>query len=176
MFVEPSLTETPIKRRKEWIIPPQLYDPKLDDDEWWRSVLIEPKLPISELPDPIDPVIRSGIRTKKDWVTDDATVLQFDGRLVGQGGGLDFEVLPARTDAGDPGTLVNVNPGSALAPGAVVVTQVEHELGSFTLPGNGLNVVGGGGLSSALLQNINVRRSNLIRGLPGGLADGFFDR
>ena len=70
-----------------------------------------------------------------------------------------MKVLPAGTSVSDFDTLVNVNPGSELVSGSVVVAYDERKLGAgrFQLPEGGLNVVGGGGMNSALLRSLSIK-------------------
>ncbi|MCI0721217.1 MAG: peptidoglycan-binding protein [Acidobacteria bacterium] len=188
-FVEPSLTETTIDRWEEWIVSSPPFNPKLEDDDWWRGVPIEPMIPI--IPDvfvvkppfppdpgwidPIDPIARFKVQPKDDWVINPATALQFDGRLVGQVGGLDFAVLPAATGIRGFGAQVNVIPGAELEMGSVPVTPGRREVksGGLALSGGTLNVVGGSGLNSAVLENLNVTRGlNITSGFAGGELNG----
>jgi hypothetical protein len=156
-FVEPTLTETTITDWEEYVISNLQYKAV-------PSQYIESKLPfaahvpvISRHPEPIDPFAQYTISPKEDWVTDPMTALCFGDRLIGQEGGLDLKVLPVGTKVSDFDTLVNVNPGSELVSGSVVVAYDERKLsaGRFQLPEGGLNVVGGGGMNLALLRSLS---------------------
>jgi hypothetical protein len=63
----------------------------------------------------------------------------------------------------DFGTLVNVTPDSELISGSVVVAYDERKLGAgrFPLPKGGLNVVGGGGMNSALLRSLSRKHGGV---------------
>ncbi len=143
-FVEPSLTETTTKEWDGYAITPALIT-NLDDDEWWKELILIPEFAFVGPPvDPIDPLAHFKIEHQKDWITNPATVLQFDESLIGQGGGLDFATLSAT--AGGIGAPVNVSRSS------------------------GLNVIGGGGLSSLSLANLGALKSKDLTSLaiPGG--------
>src|SRR5262249_33766745 len=96
------------------------------------------------------------LQPRTDWITHEGTVLAFDQSLVGQGGGLDLEVRSAATRVA--GEKVGVQPGSALAPGRVVVAPAGSKAGVLT-------VVGGGGLNSILRKNLSQHSAGLNAGL-----------
>jgi hypothetical protein len=87
--------------------------------------------------------------------------MQFDGELIGPGGRAGLAVQPA-FQPGAPGRsaapTVNVNAGSAVAPDRAVVAVDSNALASSGLAAaaSGLNVIGGNGLNSALLKNVNA--------------------
>jgi hypothetical protein len=58
----------------------------------------------------------------------------------------------------DVATAINVNAGSAITPGSTVVAIDNTTLASagLTQATGGLNVIGGNGLNSALLKNVNA--------------------
>ena len=60
----------------------------------------------------------------------------------------------------DTATAVNLNAGSAIAPGSKVVAIDNNALASAGLAQAtaGLNVIGANGLNSALLKNVNTRK------------------
>lgn len=87
--------------------------------------------------DPIDPLARFNVEHQKDWITNAATVLQFDEGFVGQSGGLDFAALSATV--GGIGAQINVSRGS--------------------------RVIGGGGLSSMSLTTLRGLGSKRLAGL-----------
>jgi hypothetical protein len=129
-FIEPILVETTVGDWDDWIIPPLLADPKLNEDQYWVEIpldygapMMKPPVPIDpsdpdpRVVNPIDPTSRFSIRTPNDWVTNPTTTIRFDGILIGQGGRSPSTGLP--------------RPG---------------------------NVIGGGGLNSALSESLNLRR------------------
>jgi hypothetical protein len=99
-------------------------------------------------------------------------VLQYDGALIGQGGRLDLAVLPTATSVNAEGTVANVVPGSDLRPGTTVVMAPNGDAPSSTgstVPTAVLNVIGGGGLSPAALDNLKTQRGfNLTEATPVG--------
>ena len=163
-FVEPTPTETTVTDWEEWVISSiprhkAMWETLVVEER--SAIPVEKYVPVikSSLPYPIDPVAHLRIESKIDWVTDPATVLRFDDHFIGQEGGIDLKVLPAGTNVSDFGTLVNVNPGSELVSDSVVVAYGERKLGAgrFQLPEGGLNVVGGGGMNSALLRSLSKK-------------------
>jgi hypothetical protein len=137
-FVEPSFPETPITQREGWVASALPPDQRWSGDDWWKYIPIESGVPTPLQLAPIGPRdpgwtdSLAQFQPQKDWVTNPATLLQFDGRLVEQGGGRDLAALSARADVSKLG---------------------------------GLNVIGGGGLNSDQLKNLNAGR---------GLSDGRF--
>ena len=140
-FVEPSLVEVPLDLREEFGI--------VDDNVVWAEVdfnriPITAEIPVLEQFVPITLSANFAMQSKTDWLTDGATVLQFDKQLVGESGGLDFAVLPAGVGVGELGRSANVNSDRRL------------------------NVVYGDGLNSVLLESLNVRRDlNSTPDTPG---------
>jgi hypothetical protein len=112
---------------------------------------------------PLDPRARFGIVEKEDWLTNPATVMQFDGELIGPGGRAGLAVQPAfqaGPAAQSAAPAVNVNAGSAVAPDRTVVAVDSNALASSGLAAAaGLNVIGGNGLNSALLKNVNALKN-----------------
>jgi hypothetical protein len=164
-FVEPTLTETTITDWEEWAISMLRHRAVCEDLEYMRELPVKNCVPLTEppFPEPIDPFAHFMINPKIEWVTDPMTVLRFDDRFIGQEGGLDLKVLPAGTRVSDFGTLVNVTPDSELISGSVVVAYDERKLGAgrFPLPKGGLNVVGGGGMNSALLRSLSRKHGGV---------------
>jgi peptidoglycan hydrolase-like protein with peptidoglycan-binding domain len=157
-FVEPSLTKTTIDRWEEWIIttPPPVFE--LDDD-WWKSILIVPIVPIPKQPvpiTPIDPHARFGIQLKGDWLTNPATVLEFGDRVVGQVGGFNPALVTGGIALSDFGVSSSVNPGGTLTPSSVTVAPGMSGLTAGAVAHGGLNVIGGSGLSSVMVSNIGA--------------------
>jgi hypothetical protein len=115
-----------------------------------------PKQPVP-IP-PIDPRTRFGIQPKIDWLTNPATVLRFGDRVVGQVGGLHPSVITAGTRSADLAASVNIAPGDVLTPRGVTAAPGISGLAAGGAAPSGLNVVGGGGLNSALVKNIDALR------------------
>src|SRR5262249_41215410 len=131
-FIEPILVETTVGDWDDWIIPPPLSDPKLNDDQYWVEIPLDYEAPMAKPPvpidpsdpgadprvvNPIDPTSCFSIRVPRDWVTNPSTTIRFDGNLIGQGGRSPSTGLP--------------RPG---------------------------NVIGGAGLNPALADSLNLRR------------------
>jgi hypothetical protein len=158
-FVEPSLTETTIDRWEEWIIttPPPVFE--LDDD-WWKSLPIVPVVPLPKQPipmPPIDPRARFGIQPQGDWLTNPATVLQFSDSVIGQVGGLNPQVVVTTSIAASGlGVSNNISPGGMVTPGSVsTIPGISGAAIGSVAPGS-VHVVGGSGLSPALIGNIRA--------------------
>lgn len=172
-YVEPTLTEATIDQWEEWVISTPLPEPGFDRDDWWTEVPIFAEVPIAEPSFAVDPLAHFGFQLKRDWVTDPATFLRFDERLIDRTGGVDFAVLPAGNRAGDRGTVVNAGSGSELPPGVVLVTPgaAKPGVGQPLVPLGRVNVIGGRGLNSQVLKNLTMRRSSTISPKGrGGLA------
>ena len=88
-FVEPNLTETIIASWSDWIMRSNRAKATLDltnISEIPIEISIPRVRPLDEsIPSvqTIDPVARYKILEKKDWITDPATVIMFDDRLIG---------------------------------------------------------------------------------------------
>lgn len=134
-FVEPTLTETTIVDWKEYVISPALPNPKLVEDDWWKEIPIDPKVSILKqpLPGSVGPLARFKIQSRKDWITDPTTVLEYKGQLIGKDGGLDSMALSAETAIDEFGMPVKLTVG------------------------NELNVIGSGGLNAVELTNLNTQ-------------------
>jgi hypothetical protein len=161
-FVEPTLTETTIPEWDSYVISNPRYE--ADWSRYYEKLPVVVNVPvISRPPDSIDPVAHFVVNPERDWVTDPATVLQYGDRFIGQEGGLDLKVVPAGTNVSGFDTFVKVNPGSELASDSVVVAYDERKLGAgnFHLSEGGLNVVGGGGMNSALLRSLSRKHGGV---------------
>jgi ABC toxin-like protein/neuraminidase-like protein len=104
-FIEPTLVETTVEDWDDWIIPPLLGDAKLDDDQYWVEIPLDYEAPMAKPPvptdpsdprvvNPIDPTSRFPIRDPNNWVTNPATMIRFDGILIGRDGRSPSTVLP----------------------------------------------------------------------------------
>jgi hypothetical protein len=143
-----------------------------DHPDWWGNLQLEsmaPKLMAAVPVNPGDPIWRTGVDprarfemvSKLDWLVNAATVVQFNGELIGPTGHAGLAVRSSLETAGAPdsvATAININAGSAIAPGSTVVTIESNALvsGGLAPAAGGLNVVGGNGLNSALLKNVNA--------------------
>jgi hypothetical protein len=145
-------------------------EPGWIDPDWWKEIPVKPEIPWKwPLPtpgdppwfDPIDPASLVKVKPGEDWLVNPATGLLFDGELVGPGGRLDVTILPT-SEVGAAvamgGLTVDVHPGSSIGSGA---TSVLLGTGSVEKAGlkrvlGGLNVIGGAGLNSTLVQNVDA--------------------
>ena len=170
LFVEPNVTERTIEEWQEWVTRTPQPEPGWNDPDWWKEIPVKPEFPWRwPLPTPgdppwfdtIDPASVVKVKPAKDWLVNSGTGLLFDGELVGPGGRLDVKVLPP-TDVGAAIALgdstVDVHPGSSIGFGA---TSVLLGTGSVEMAGlkrvqGGLNVIGGAGLNSTLVQNVDA--------------------
>jgi hypothetical protein len=169
-FVEPNVTERTIEEWQEWVTRTPQPEPGWIDPDWWKEIPVRPEIPRkwplptpSDPPwfDPIDPASLVKVKPGDDWLVNPATGLLFDGELVGPGGRLDATILPA-TDVGAAlavgGSTVDVHPGSSIGSGATSVllgTGSVENAGLKRVQG-GLNVIGGAGLNSTLVQNVDA--------------------
>jgi hypothetical protein len=110
---------------------------------------LEANVPVRELPaltDQADGRLFT-VRPRADWMAEPTTALRFGDRLVGQTGGLDRRAF---VDGRVTGTVVL---GVGLAP----VDGAVHLGGRLPVVADGLTVVGGGGLTSVLLNRALAR-------------------
>jgi 5-hydroxyisourate hydrolase-like protein (transthyretin family) len=170
LFIEPNVTERTIEEWQEWVTRTPQPEPGWIDPDWWKEIPIQPEIPWKwprrdpgDPPwfDPIDPASLVKVKPGEDWLLNPATGLLFDGELVGPGGRLDATILPT-ADVGAAvalgGSTVDVHPGSSIGSGATSVllgTGGVERAGLKRVQG-GLNVIGGAGLNSTLVQNIDA--------------------
>jgi hypothetical protein len=180
LFIEPTFKEQTIEEWQEWVTRTPEPEVEWDLPKWWEEMLLEPIFPRYNPPKPVDPGdpvwreeidarARFALKGKQDWLTNPATVVQFEGELVGPKGRAGLAVLPAAALAS--ATPVNVNAGSAVAPGSavVVIEQDAFKLAGLAPAKAGINVIGGSGLNSALMKNMNALNADLDAGkLNGG--------
>jgi hypothetical protein len=160
-FVEPTLTEVTTEKWEEWVVPSPAPDVTLVKDDWWDKLAIFADVPVSSRPpliDPVDPLSKFKIDRKPDWVTNPATMLQYGDRLIGQGGGVDLDAaLPAGRGPGGIDVVggIDMNDGAVLPGGALGADGPGLLTGRPAARPGRMMVVGGSGLSPALLANMN---------------------
>jgi hypothetical protein len=174
-FVEPTLKEKTIEEWQEWVTRTPQPESEWDHPGWWDNLEIEPLVPKPKIPFPvrpedpiwkteIDPRAHFEIAPRQDWLANSQTLVQFDGELVGPAGRAGLSVQPVgAVNAGEgPAPAITVNSGSAIVPGKSVVAIDTAALAAagLSLRGAGLNIIGGAGLNSALLQNVNKSRGS----------------
>ena len=173
-YVEPTLKEQTIEEWQEWVTRTPIPEREWDHREWWENLQVESLIPKPSLPTPvnpgdplwrqeIDPRARFDLVGREDWLANPATVMQFDGELIGPRGHAGLASRSEIEVAGLPDdsvSTVRVNAGSAIAPGNTVVTTNHNALAVSGLASEngGLNVVGGRGLNSALLTNMKTQK------------------
>ncbi|HEX5736592.1 MAG TPA: neuraminidase-like domain-containing protein [Blastocatellia bacterium] len=134
-FVEPTLTETTLEKWEDWVVPPVKPGPILGD--WLKDIPLYLEVPSlgPHWPEP-DPLARFQIDRGDNWLTNVATVIEFDDHLIGRGGGIEAPALPA---------VAGVNDAARLSGPAGAGSSV-------------LTVIGASGLNSALLKNMKPRK------------------
>jgi hypothetical protein len=96
-YIEPSFKEQRIEEWQEWVTRTPVPESEWDHREWWDKLLVEAVVPKPKLPTPvnpadplwrqeIDPRARFDMVDRQDWLANPATVMQFDGELVGPTG------------------------------------------------------------------------------------------
>jgi hypothetical protein len=170
LFMEPTLKEQTIEEWQEWVTHTPAPEVDWDTPQWWGKLELAPMSPAYKVPTPvnpgdpvwqtqIDPRARFDLSDKQDWIANQSTVVQFGGELIGPHGRAGLAVLTAgkAAAAAAAGGSINVNSGSALPSGSSIVAVEQNALESAGLSqaAGGLNVIGGGGLNSALLKNVS---------------------
>jgi hypothetical protein len=148
-FVAPEVQEETFDVWEKWVVD----DPGISVDldrrpDWWRDLVVVPYVPVKggpQPPEPDDPWQRFEVTQEHDWVTDPATVLEFDGGFVGERGGVDIQVA-VDTGAADHGNVVITGAGSAPGAGVAYVSTGHGQTPAF-LEGSGLVIVGAAGLN-----------------------------
>ena len=106
-YVEPELRQKTFEHWDTWVVQPQPKDPVVVDPGFLDEVDISVVIPEIEYPefieifdplddpweDLIDPASEFEIDFGVDWVTNPATLLEFDGSLLGQDGSVGAEIL-----------------------------------------------------------------------------------
>jgi hypothetical protein len=170
-FVEPTLKEKTIEEWQEWVTRVPQPEVEWDRPDWWDKLDIKPLVPRLNLPIPVnpddpiwqtrvDPRARFELAPREDWLANPQTLVQFDGELVGPAGRAGLAIQPsAEVGAARDGAVpaITVNAGSAIAAdrSIVAVDEVALSASGLSRDGTGLNVIGGTGLNSALLKNLN---------------------
>lgn len=185
-FVEPSLEERTIEEWEEWVTPTPHPDPDWNLDDWWVNIDIKQSLPEPKTPvkaDPSDPIWSTPIHPRSefsvkpalDWITNPATVVQFGEELIGPAGRTGLLVLPA-ADAAEAlvsrGTSIEINAVSDIPHSSTVIAKSTNaiEKSGLIYASGGLNIVGSGGLNSAMAKNIErINRSEARMALQRGL-------
>jgi hypothetical protein len=85
-FVQPNLTETLVRQRAGWAIPPIFPDLSIVDPTYWSSIVLTPQVPVRN--QPISPDLNSifQFQPKADWLTDDSVALAFGTSVIARSG------------------------------------------------------------------------------------------
>lgn len=181
LFVEPTVNERTIQQWEDWMTRTPAPEPDapawhLDPNFWAQNVK-----PVFAKPDfdPIGPVAKYPFEnslvqpnTGMDWLVNPGTGLLLDGEIIGSRGRASVEMIAA-TDVQAATAMgavpITINAGSSIAPGAFVMlsgANVEAGVG-ITQLNAGMNIVGGAGLNTALRQNVDSFKTEVLSGLPG---------
>jgi hypothetical protein len=171
-YVEPTFKEKTIEEWQEWVTRTPEPEVEWDRPKWWDDLIVKPLVPKYRVPVPInpgdpiwraeiDPRARFGMVDKQDWLANAATVMQFDGELIGPTGHAGLAVrsaLEVSSAREEETTALTVNAGSAITPESTVVVADNSVAASsgITQSKSGLNVIGGNGLNAALLKNVGA--------------------
>jgi hypothetical protein len=179
LFVEPDVTERTIEEWQEWVTRTPVPVPDgptwFHDPGWWDR-FVKPAWPRKLVPDPVGPVVDGGDpwsiihqHEGMDWLVNDTTGLFYDGRVIGPGGGVPLDIVPAAgaldAVAAPSGSVVRLAAGSEVQAGAVGLLARSGSGASTGLRtvGAGISVVGGGGLNAALQKNaVNVDAAGVV--------------
>jgi hypothetical protein len=179
LYIEPSLEEQVIEEWRKWVPPPQLEFGDIGEieiappdmrDEIVRQMIPKPK-PYDIGPgDPglsINPESRFKIDVSQDWLVNTKTVTELNGVLIGPRGWAELNVQSAsRVDDAvvASGVKISVNAGIEIAPESVIFAKGKDELEQAGLKDAtlGMNIVGSGGLNSALVENIATLNSSKL--------------
>lgn len=168
-YIEPNFKEKTIEEWQEWVTRTPEPEVEWDHPEWWDNLPLEAMVPKQKAPVPvnpgdpiwqtqIDPRARFSLASKEDWLANPATLVPFQGELIGPAGQAGLAVRSALETGSPLEAAIVVNAGSAIEPGSTVVAVDNNALASSGLArtAGGLNVVGGNGLNSALLKNVKA--------------------
>jgi hypothetical protein len=173
-FVQPEFKEKTIEEWQEWVT--RTPEPEVDWDrpDWWDKIVVKPLVPELTVPVPvnpddplwqtkIDPRARFQMAAGQDWLANPQTVVQFDGELVGAAGRAGLAIQPSFAESSLDTTTpaISVAAGSALRPGeGIFIADITTLAAAGISQGDaGINIVGAGGLNSALLKNLSGFRS-----------------
>jgi hypothetical protein len=164
LFLEPNVVETTVEEWQEWVKqtpkpePERVHPgrPKL------KEVVVIPEFPLRHRiplgdPAPIDPLSLAG-QPSLDWFVNPATLMLFDGMLIGSGGQYGALTQPTQI-AGEVragGTPVQINSGSRQGAGGVVFADVNiQERDTLQRAVSGVNVIGADGFNTVHEENLN---------------------
>ncbi|MET8454368.1 neuraminidase-like domain-containing protein [Streptomyces sp. NPDC005209] len=161
--VEPRLVEYNL-----WVLPAPQPELQLSR-ELLRDLPIRVFIPVDlgvfdpETVKSISSFARNGLAVRQDWLVNPVTVLRFGDRLVGGDGGLDLTVVQATTAAPEFHKAIGIAPGSQAVPGSSVLVGKPDLVTEqkFTVPAQGLTIIGDSGLSAPALAYLD--REGVVR-------------
>lgn len=165
-FIEPDVTERTIEERQGWVTTTTRTEAGLKEGRR-EKISVTPMIPRTlPIPDPAGPRVDVNISPEatinpvldSDWLVNMGTVLELDGALIGPSGHSGLGTNDASRGMTIDRTPVNISSASGLAVGSTVVVGANSALNQAVLTqgARGLNVVGRGGVNSALAQNFSA--------------------
>lgn len=161
LFIEPSVTERTIENWQEWVAPPQ-REPSIQIGDYLKDISVITEIPGVKI-SKFGELWQTGIDTSgslinprpdQDWMANSATLIRFSDALIGPIGQPGI-VISTTVDGVINQGYLNVNPGSAVAAGSIVVLTDKSTFAhsGLNVPGGGLNVIGSAGFNSVLGKN-----------------------
>lgn len=191
LFVEPEVREKTVVTWEEWIIKEEVVIPVYDNDDFWKKIPVKEIVPfdkIREFDKLIDPKVNpyinpyeEVINPGRDWVTNPGTVIQYEDSFLGSKGGLILEKagngqFGSVMTGINTGAIVNVNPGSDLVSGPVIIKEQAPSTDGSKIDGlssltneklTSINIIGSKGMTGNSLANIaasNQKSLSITRG------------
>ncbi|MBX3629208.1 MAG: hypothetical protein KF908_04695 [Nitrosomonas sp.] len=161
-FIEPTVTEQTIEEWQEWVAPPRQREPDTQIWDHLKDIVVITEISRVKIPEFGKPW-QTGIDTSgslinprpdQDWMVNPRTLIRFSDTLIGPIGQPGI-VISTAVDGAINQEYLNVNPGSAVAAGSIVVLADESTFAhsGLNVPGGGLNVIGSAGFNSVLGKN-----------------------
>jgi hypothetical protein len=177
LFLEPNVVETTVEEWQEWVKQTPKPEPERvrPGRPSLKEIVVIPDLPLRHRipvgdPAPIDRLSLAG-QPSLDWFVNPATLMLFDGMLIGSGGQYGALTQPTQI-AGEVkagGTPVQINSGSRQGAGGVVFADVNiQERDTLQRAVSGVNVIGADGFNTVHQENLNqVMNQGLNLNLDG---------
>lgn len=161
-FIEPTVTEQTIEEWQEWVAPSRQREPDTQIWDHLKDIVVITEISRVKIPEFGKPW-QTGIDTSgslinprpdQDWMVNPGTLIRFSDTLIGPIGQPGI-VISTAVDGAINQEYLNVNPGSAVAAGSIVVLADESTFAhsGLNVPGGGLNVIGSAGFNSVLGKN-----------------------
>ncbi len=161
-FIEPTVTEQTIEEWQEWVAPPRQREPDTQIWDHLKDIVVITEISRVKIPEFGKPW-QTGIdisgslinpRPDQDWMVNPGTLIRFSDTLIGPIGQPGI-VISTTVDGAINQEYLNVNPGSAVAAGSIVVLADKSTFAhsGLNVPGGGLNVIGSAGFNSVLGRN-----------------------